>query len=349
MLHHMMPRPEPRATLLAALTLMLAACGSGTPASSAATLSPSEGPSVMDAAALTAYDPAAPLNVSEVAEPIALDDGITVHDLAWDSPLGGRVSAWLVLPAGEGPFPGIVYLHGSETGRNDFVDEAIAMAHGGAASLVLDAPFSRTGDDQRAHLSDFGKPDMERDMTAQAVVDARRAYDVFAERGDIDMERLAFVGHSWGASLGVVLAAVDPRPGSLVLLSGRPSWTGFLRSETDGSIRALHNLYGDEKWNLYLDTMAPLDAMAEVANVDGDRLYFQYGETDDVVPPEVASELTDAASGARLDLYDSGHALDDTATADRVAWLVDRLGMEPIPAAAVDGVGLPDQEHAPGT
>ena len=302
----------------------------------------------MDAATLTAYDPAAPLNVSEETAAIELDSGVTVHDLAWDSPLGGRVSAWLVLPDGAGPFPGIVYLHGSETGRNDFVDEAIAMAHGGAASLVLDAPFSRTGENQRAHLSDFGNPEDERGMTAQAIVDVRRAYDVFAERGDVDMERLAFVGHSWGASLGVVLAAVDPRPGSLVLLSGRPSWTGFLRAERDGSIRALHGVYGDEKWNRYLDLMAPLDAMAEAANVEGRRLYFQYGSADDVVPPDVARELTDAVPDAKLDMYESGHALDDGATADRAAWLVERLGLTPIPADALDAVGLPDQESVPG-
>lgn len=344
--------PRPSSTRLAAvatiLAILLSACApaaQGTPTASSA----SEEPRAVDAAALTAYDSSAPLNVSEESEPIAVGGGVTVHDLAWDSPLGGRVSAWLVLPDGDGPFPGIVYLHGSETGRNDFVDEAIAMARGGAASLVLDAPFSRSGENQRAHLSDFGKPEEERGMTAQAIVDVRRAYDVFAERGDVDTERLAFVGHSWGASLGVVLAAVDPRPGSLVLLSGRPSWTGFLRAETDGSIRALHNLYGDEKWNRYLELMAPLDAMAEAANVEGGRLYFQYGSADDVVPPDIASELTDAVAAAKLDTYESGHALDDEATADRAAWLVERLGLSPIPDGALDEVGLPDQESTPGT
>jgi hypothetical protein len=42
-------------------------------------------------------------------------------------------------------------------------------------------------------------------------------------------------------------------------------------------------------------------------------------------------------------MYDAGHALDDAATADRIGWLVERLGLEPISAAVLDEVGLPDR------
>ena len=97
-------------------------------------------------------------------------------------------------------------------------------------------------------------------MTAQTVVDLRRAYDVLLERGDVDPERLGFVGHSWGASLGVVLAAVDERPGSLVIITARPSWTGFLESESEGWVRSAHERVRDEDWQRYLGLMAPLDA-----------------------------------------------------------------------------------------
>jgi predicted esterase len=89
--------------------------------------------------------------------------------------------------------------------------------------------------------------------------------------------------------------------------------------------------------------MAPLDAMAEVGRVDAERLYLQYGTADDVVPEAVAQELVDAADGARADFYDAGHALDDAATADRVAWLVERLELDEVPAAVLEEVGLPDR------
>jgi dienelactone hydrolase len=345
-------RHRPAAATAAITVLILLAGCAGGPGSSAAqpdrsvvpsdATIPSFPPEPVDAATLTAYDAARPLDLREEDEPRD-EAGVTVHDVSWASTFGGRVTAWLVVPEGEGPFAGLVYLHGSETWRDDFLDEAIAMARGGAVSLVLDAPFARMGDNRHFALADFGDPEDERAMTAQAIVDVRRAYDVLAARDDVDPARLGFVGHSWGASLGVVLAAVDPRPSSLVLITGRPSWTGFLESTDEEWVARERGRLPEEDWDRYLRLMAPLDAMAEIGNVDAERLYLQYGTTDDVVPENVSSELIDAADGARTDLYDAGHALDDSATADRVGWLVERLGLEPIPAAVVDEVGLPDR------
>ena len=115
-----------------------------------------------------------------------LDRGIEIHDVSWASLGTDRVSAWLVVPPGGGPFAGLVYLHGSETDRDDFLDEAVAMARGGAASIVMDAPFARTGTSRKAFLLNFGLAERERDMTAQTVLDLRRAYDVLLEREDVD-------------------------------------------------------------------------------------------------------------------------------------------------------------------
>jgi dienelactone hydrolase len=297
---------------------------------------------VLDAATLTSYDASAPLDLREEA-PVEDQDGISVHDVSWVSPLGGRVTAWLVVPAGDGPFAGMVYLHGSETWRDDFLDEALAMAHGGAVLLVLDAPFARLGENRRSGLQSYANPERERTMTAQAVVDVRRAYDVLLARGDVDPERLGFVGHSWGASLGVILAAVDPRPAALVLVCGRPSWTGFLRTTDRNSIQRERERIGESAWNRYLELMAPLDAMAEIGNVDGARLYLQYGSQDDVVPVDVSAELIGAADGAITDLYPAGHALNDEATVDRVGWLVERLSLDPIGPDELAKVGLPDE------
>ena len=341
MLHHIMRHCV--LPLTALLALISVSCGAPSGSGGSSPSGDSSSTPVPDAAALTAYDADSPLGTAEESAVETTADGIEIHDITWDSPGGGRVSAWLVVPAGEGPFAGIVYLHGSETDRDDFLDEAIAMAHGGAASVVLDAPFSRTGTSRRAFLSNFGLADRERDMTAQALVDVRRAYDLLLERGDVDEGRLGFVGHSWGASLGVVLAAVDDRPSALVLITGRPSWTGFLRAESEGWVRAAHERVGDEDWAHYLEVMAPLDAMAEIGNVDASRLYLQYGTVDDVVPQDVAAELIDAADGAVSDVYPAGHALSGDATADRVAWLAERLELSPIGPGVLAEVGLPDE------
>lgn len=327
-----------RLTWFIGLALLAVSCAN--PGVASPSTEPTASP---DAASMTAYDASAPLDFREEA-PAEIDAaGIRVTDVSWVSPGGGRVSAWLVAPPGDGPFAGIVYLHGSETDRDDFRDEAVAMAHAGAVSLVLDAPFARTGESRHSYLLNFGLPQRELEMTAQSVVDVRRAYDLLASRPDVDAERLGFVGHSWGASLGAVIAAVDPRPAALVLLSGRPTWTGFLRDSTDGWVDTYRNLVGPEKWEAYLEVMAPFDALAVIGEVDPERLYLQYGRTDDVVPPAVSQLLLDAVPAAKADRYESGHALDAIATGDRVAWLVEQLGLQAIDAQVLSAVGLPDE------
>ena len=344
----MVLRRAPALTILIVLASVIAcqapSPGEGSlPPSVQPNASPSEaGAAVIDAATATTYDDTAPTDFQDTGSE-TLPDGTTVHDVNWASATGERVTAWLVVPTGSGPFAGLVYLHGSETDRNDFLDEAEAMATGGAVSLVIDAPFARTGTDRRAFLQNYGLPARERDMTAQAIIDVRRAYDVLTARPDVDPARLGFVGHSWGASAGVTLASVDDRPAALVLLSGRPSWTGFLATSTDGWVASARQLTGEEKWAQYLAVMAPFDALAVADQVDGERIYLQYGSIDDVVPPDVAQQLLDVIPAATVSTYDAGHALDDIATADRVAWLVERLGLTPITPETLATVGLPDE------
>jgi dienelactone hydrolase len=349
MLHRIMSQTRRRVLpipLLGLVSLTLVACATPASPSGSGVESPSGEPSASaapDLGSLVAYDADAPLDLRDESEPRTDDAGITVRDVSWESPGGGRVSAWLVVPPGSGPFAGLVYLHGSETDRDDFLDEAIAMAHGGAVSVVMDAPFARTGSSRHNFLLNFSLPERERDMTAQAVVDVRRAYDLLEERPDVDAARLGFIGHSWGASLGAVLASVDERPAALALITGRPSWTGFLRASTDAWVAAHRDRVGPEKWDRYLDLMSPFDALPVIGSVDPGRLYFQYGRTDDVVLPDVYAEILEAAPQAAFDLYDAGHALDDAATADRVAWLVEQLSLDAIGAEVLAEVGLPDE------
>ena len=90
---------------------------------------------------LTAYDAAAPLGVELKA--LTEKDGAAVMDLSYASPRGGRVAGYLVLPRGKGPFPGVLFLHPGQGGRSTFLDEAVALAGRGIASLTIDNPEQR--------------------------------------------------------------------------------------------------------------------------------------------------------------------------------------------------------------
>ena len=54
----------------------------------------------------------------------------------------------------------------------------------------------------------------------QLVGDARRALDYVETRQDIDAGRLSYYGLSWGAQLGPITIALDPRIKAGVLLMG---------------------------------------------------------------------------------------------------------------------------------
>lgn len=343
------PRPPRFPATIVVVALALAGCGGGgarlepgadrSGAASTATPSPTGTPG-------TGFDyDASALDGMQLVPQATLDDGTQLFDASYPSPRGGDVTAWLVVPPGPGPFAALLYLHGSESNRDDLLDEAIAMAAGGAVSLVIDAPFARSGESRRGPLPDYFHPEAEAAMQAQTVVDLRRGIDLLEERPAVDPARIGFVGHSWGASTGAILGAVDPRVSALVLASGRPSWTeaAAAMAQEGGPLASLVTALGADGWQGYLDAMAPFDMVRWVGRIDSSRLLLQYGTQDDVVTADDLAETVAAApAGAEQLTYPAGHDLDAQATADRAGWLAQRLGMTPIPAAALEAVGLPD-------
>lgn len=343
MMHHGASLVLRKGAPFLALAMAVSACGVGEkPAGSPQPSAPASASPTTDS--LLAYDASADPDF-RADQPTTTDaDGIRVTDVSYASAAGGRATAWLVEPpaASSGPFAGLVYLHGSETDRTDFLDEAVAMARAGAVSLVLDAPFARRGENIRPYLETYYKPEMERDMTAQAGVDVRRAFDVLSNRPNLDRERLGFIGHSWGASLGVVVASVDHRAKAWALLSPRPSWTAFLQSDDAYAVRK-RKAYA-KTWDAYIAAMRPLDALPVIDDVDGASLLLQYGTDDDVVPPNVAKQLIDATpDGTTTQTFGAGHALDAKATRARVDWLAERLSLTRLDDATLAKVGLPDE------
>ena len=108
------------------------------------------------------------------------------------------------------------------------------------------------------------------------------------------------------------------------MIAPRPSWTGFLATSNEEWVTTRRRLTGEDAWVAYLTALAPFDALPQVGRVAGERLLLQYGEHDDVVPPDVGQDLVDALpAGGTTQWFDgAGHALDDAATAARCALAV---------------------------
>src|SRR5205085_12002784 len=69
----------------------------------------------------------------------------------------------------------------------------------------------------------------ERATWIRNVVDIRRGIDFLAGRPEIDSKRLGYVGFSFGADTGAILAAVDHRFKAVVLASGGATQLDMLK------------------------------------------------------------------------------------------------------------------------
>lgn len=68
--------------------------------------------------------------------------GVSVSDLTYRTAPDREVRAYLVAPAGDGPWAAILFLHPGLGSRATFLAEAVTLAGMGAASLLVDAPWA---------------------------------------------------------------------------------------------------------------------------------------------------------------------------------------------------------------
>lgn len=275
-----------------------------------------------------AYDTKLPLDYRDAgAESLP---GATVHDVSYASPKGGRVPAYLVVPAGRGPFAAIEFVHWGQGNRTEFLSEALLYAKGGAVSLLIDAPYNRP-DYQRGD-SFIENPQADRDLYVQLVVDARRGLDLLLSRPDVDPKRVAYVGHSLGATWGGALAGSEKRVRSYVLMGGLPSITDF--SGDTFISRMVRARYTAQQIENYAQLIGAINPENFVGRAQPARLFFQFARWDRYISSAAAARYERAASEPKLSrTYDTSHEFNDLQSwCDRVDWLRKELKLDGPPA-----------------
>ena len=256
------------------------------------------------------YDRTVPFDVKELA--VYVRGHATFHDLTFMGTNHVAVPAYLIVPSGSGPFAGVIWMGwtgGYSQIREEFVDEALAMADHGVVSLLVGGyfPWYVTPSDK----------DADRMGMIGQVRDLRRAVDFLLSQPNVDPARIAFVGHSMGAMHGASLIAVDHRIKAAVLMTPNSTMSDWifegygLDPSTEKDYRA---------------AMASFDPIVFVPHMSPTPVYFQFGDSDQYVPRDVSEALYEAASEPKtLGLYPSGHDLNAQATTDRDAWLTREL------------------------
>lgn len=283
------------------------------------------------------YDRNAPLEV-RAASPRSRD-GVTITDISYASPRGGRVPAYLVVPPGRGPFAAILFGHWMMPGspfknRQEFLQEAIVLARAGAVSLLIDAPLVRPGfvedkDELRSQIQSA-------EASRQQVIDFRRGLDLLTSRRDVDPARTAYVGHSFDAHVGGVLSAVEKRIGSFVLMAGGFSDEEYVFDPNNAEMEKLRQRMGEKTLRDFFLKYAFDDPAHFIGHSAPASVFLQFGSEDKPIPEKVAQHYFDLfAEPKKVTFYKAGHALNAEARTDRVQWLVQRLALRPVDAAAL--------------
>jgi dienelactone hydrolase len=299
-----MSAPAARRLVLVCATLALAGCGgSSSHGSTAAT-------STTPAAAPAATAPA--LGVRDAG--IVGKGPLAVHDLSYASG-GRRLGAYLVVPPLRGRLPAVIVLHGAEGSRTTLLPWARFIAARGAVALAVDAPEGRT--DPSTLGSGMDGLRRQHALTLQTIADLRRAVDLLAARPDVDARRIGFIGWSFGARTGALLAGAEHRIRAYDLISAGAAPVQVEVAAAPPDVRP-------EATRLFTD----IDPIGGVHRSAPGTVFLEDGTLDEVVPRAALDAVAQALpKGSRVRWYGGGHAPGKAELQDGLDWLSGRLGL----------------------
>jgi dienelactone hydrolase len=250
-----------------------------------------------------------------------------IHDITYASPSGGPISAYLIVPKSHGPFAAMVFGHWGNGTRGEFIPEAKANACAGVVSLLPDYRWERPRP-WYSGIDDLAHPDLDRKTRINTVIEMRRAIDLLQSRADVDPNRIGYVGHSFGAQWGAILAAVDPRIKAAVLMAGVADEADMLQRSDNLQIAALRASLPKGQLASYLKTIEDLNAINYVRYAQI-PLLLQFANFEQYFDRASMDRYAAAATEPKTVLfYDSAHDLNDPqASKDRFDWLTKRLAL----------------------
>jgi cephalosporin-C deacetylase-like acetyl esterase len=266
--------------------------------------------------------------------------GVEIFDFSFVGPVSGRVPGTLTVPTANGKFPVILFGHWMMEGspmrnRSEFLEEAIVLSKAGAICLLLDTPLVRTG----VVLERDWTKGQEALAAVQMVREWRRALDLLLARPDVDPARVAYVGHSFSAGVGVRLAAIEKRIQSFVLMADPYAMRDYAYDERNPEMVAWRKAEGDGKIAAFFEKFPTEDGAMFAARSAPAALLLQNGKLDKSIPEHIVRKTVSYfQEPKRLEFYDAGHELNARARADRVSWLRQRLKLKPLDQRALDAI-----------
>lgn len=268
---------------------------------------------------LFAYDVDAPLSLQKAVE--STNNGVEISGISFTSPDGGRVTGLLFDPVTRSSLrPGIVLMHGLPGTARNMAGLGQQLAQYGAVVIAIDAPFARRGGSPVQFTT------QDRAEQIQLIKDLQRAVDVLRAQANVDDERIAYLGISYGGAMGALFVGIERRIKAAVLVVGDGGLVSHFTGPEDLNFMAGLSCATRVAW---FRDMTPLEPIRFIAHASPTALLLQSGRLDNLVPAADAQALHTAAPQPKMiRWYDAGHGLNQQAFFDRLDWLHEQIGLD---------------------
>ncbi len=255
------------------------------------------------------------------SQAVEFADGYVIERLTFRTKDGEAVRGVLTRPSGDGPWPGLLYIHAHgaryEIGADELLNGRPALlgplgpvfARMGFVTLMIEMPAFGT----RSQPNEVSRTKAllwhGKSLAGQMLGEQHAAFGWLAAREDVAADRIGVFGISMGATLGYWLAAVEPDIACVAHLCCFADYGKLI----DTGAHDLHGIY------LTIPGLLDLASNGEIAGRIAPRpQMIGIGDTDPLTPPEAMdfalaetrSAYTARSASDRLVLVreaDSGH------------------------------------------
>ena len=273
------------------------------------------------------YDRTLPFDFQ--SEPLSTRKDVRVSGASIQIIKAHRMDFVLVEPVertGTARSPLVIYQHGGGQSMSNYVAEAALLSKAGVVSMIIEAPFRR---EPKADPNSMPTGAALRDDSANVVIAIRRSLDWLETRPNVDRQRVAYVGHSYGGNAGALLTALDKRFKTFVLMGLVAKYSQHIAGNQSDVWVRLRSALKPEELAEVVELLRQVDPDQFLPKSNGAPLLFQCARFDmDDVKADCEVAFNKAAGPKTLRWYDVEHPFADLdATLDRLRWIAAKLNV----------------------
>ncbi len=231
---------------------------------------------------------------------------------------GDQVADVLIITKNDNTFtrkPVVIFQHWGGGDKSFFKQEAIAFAQKGFICVSMNAPWHWKTLDTASFFYTYPR------FIRLSVIAIRRLIDTLGRNRDIDRRNIYYIGHSYGATLGGLLAGIEPRIKGGILMAGLPNISRFMIAEKQG----VWKKNWDEDTARFMQVAKQLSEMEPENSIVNTKwkIYHQVAEKDEYVKSEQSDRfMNKTPKPFKSSSYQTGHLFNEEAMEDRIKWIM---------------------------